>query len=133
MLQAILSGFNPYKGFKPIATLLPFSVNRQHLVSIPIRVLSRSRQTGLCKVLAIAWSCFNPYKGFKPIATSIFAVRSTSSACFNPYKGFKPIATRKTKGGKANMNGFNPYKGFKPIATSKANDMAIAIIMFQSL
>ena len=62
------SGFNPYKGFKPIAT----------------RHLSGDGQYK---------RCFNPYKGFKPIATQACLECAARLYRFNPYKGFKPIAT----------------------------------------
>ena len=60
--------FNPYKGFKPIAT---------YGESMRAKYLLR----------------FNPYKGFKPIATNPRTIARAAFQCFNPYKGFKPIAT----------------------------------------
>ena len=60
-------GFNPYKGFKPIATVAS-------------------------AVCAAGVLCFNPYKGFKPIATC-GGGGTNQGGRFNPYKGFKPIAT----------------------------------------
>ena len=61
--------FNPYKGFKPIATW----------------------KVGQPKPKVVG---FNPYKGFKPIATiAFYGKEKLFIASFNPYKGFKPIAT----------------------------------------
>ena len=43
ILNLIRIRFNPYKGFKPIATEIEAYATAKALVSIPIRVLSRSR------------------------------------------------------------------------------------------
>jgi len=91
--RCAIASFNPYKGFKPIATSLEslsFSLYRH--VSIPIRVLSRSR-LGAAVGVPVLWLVSIPIRVLSRSRRPAIPRFRSSASCFNPYKGFKPIAT----------------------------------------
>ena len=84
--------FNPYKGFKPIATHAFWLVKAGEAVSIPIRVLSRSRLSIRCLhqctlIVSIPIRVLSRSRLFTQLRILC------NDISFNPYKGFKPIAT----------------------------------------
>gem|GEM_PF-1711076 len=92
-LRATVQGFNPYRVFKPLATPEDFrSVLFKFFVSIPIGFSSRLRQRRRKRSRGPMES-FNPYRVFKPLATARRKMSLFRWHSFNPYRVFKPLAT----------------------------------------
>ena len=73
----ILTGFNPYRVFKFVATRAPWGSGR-------------------------TWGSFNPYRVFKFVATSSYMpLWMTVPTSFNPYRVFKFVATHILQGDRA--------------------------------